>query len=316
MVKIREDIFPNLKDDIFDTRANTLDSWINEALEPFQALFPTKNTFINYLNSFKKPQDAELFIRLSHFYGVSKIYEKSSYVKLIMIVSIIEKMVTKEKKYVPFKDWIFTQNKLIKDHLSEEYQNNIKSFKNILKILKKEYHKKYGSQRNVFIFFKKYVNLKDKIEMIKSFKLQQKDVVSQYTRLLYTPPHLLVNKINKLSKYNYKIMKIHMPICYNWKYCYVQYGVCHPDIGCLLKVDQKIRNKILRDIVSVIYGMRSDFVHNAKVPPISKKGIDFTVGTYKKEIVFIEISIDKFEKIFEHAFKKYFDGLKHLSKKS
>jgi len=308
MVELRRDIFPNLKDDVFSTRNETLKIWIHEVFESFKGMFSSTEELINYLNSFSNPLNVELFIRLSQFYGISKIYQESPYVKLIMMVSIIEKLTNKEKKYIPFKDWIFTQDNKIEKLIHKISVTNIQTFKKIVQSLKNDYHKDYGSQRNVVNFFDKYVSLNDKVKIIKSFKMKEREVVYQYCRKLFTPEEQRVDDIKKLSKYGYKIMKIHIPICYDWKWCYVSYNDCAPEIYCLLKDNENICKRALKKIVSIIYSMRSDFVHNAKIPPISEKGINFTVGLFKDEIIIVELSIDQFENIFERSFKKYFDS--------
>ena len=96
MVKLREDLFPNLQNGIFGTRRENLNLWIDDAYEPLSESFHFKDDFIIFINSIRNAEDAELFIKMCWFYNISKTVEKSSYVKLIMMISIIEKIITKE----------------------------------------------------------------------------------------------------------------------------------------------------------------------------------------------------------------------------
>jgi hypothetical protein len=54
--------------------------------------------------------------------------------------------------------------------------------------------------------------------------------------------------------------------------------------------------------------MRSDFVHNAKFPPLSEKGVDSTYGTIGGKPAVVEITAEDLERISEKAIKTYFEN--------
>jgi len=71
ITKLRKDFFPTIKE-FPENRENTINTWISEAFEAVNSLFPSKEKFIEYVNSFRNPRDAELFIRLCQFYLIAK----------------------------------------------------------------------------------------------------------------------------------------------------------------------------------------------------------------------------------------------------
>lgn len=72
MVKIRDDIFPNLMGIFNESREKVLEVWIEEAFNPFSNRFSSLEEFVNFINKIKEPKNAEKFIRLSQFYHSCK----------------------------------------------------------------------------------------------------------------------------------------------------------------------------------------------------------------------------------------------------
>jgi hypothetical protein len=85
--------------EFFEPKDKTIERWMDVAFEAFNSIFSSKEDFIKYMNSLKNPRDAELFLRIGGFYLIAKKYQRESYVKLIMIISIIEKIANKEKEF-------------------------------------------------------------------------------------------------------------------------------------------------------------------------------------------------------------------------
>lgn len=308
MIKIRDDIFPTLMGLFNEPREKILEVWIEEAFNPFNNRFLSLEEFINFINQMKEPKNAEKFIRLSQFYNLCKNFVPHTFTKLIMIFSIIESIVSLGKKYKPFKDWIMGQDDLINLKLTYIKNGDLKTFKQCVEELKEEYHREFGSTRNVAEFFDKYISDNGKVKIIKSFKIKRNDIVYGYSAKLYEKiPNFLFERMEDLDDSRFKIEKsILTPICYDWKYCYIEYGHCCPDIYCLLIDNKELLSDTLRKIINVIYHMRSDFVHNAKMPPIGEAGIDFSTGIYNNEIVLIELNIGEFSEIFEDGFINYY----------
>ena len=307
-IQIRNDIFPNLGRG-FGSRDAHLKIWIGEAYNGLNAHFTSLMVFIQYVNNINSKENAEQFIRLCQFYNSSKNYVDNSFTKLIMILSIIESIISKGKKYRPFKDWILGQKNLIESRIDYLKEGDVNTFIKIIEEFKTVYHSEYGSTRNVVDFFHKYMTIEDKVSIIKSFRYKNTKVVSQYSEKLYEKiPHMLVNKFGDFNKTRFRVSEELMPLCYNWRCCYVDYGHCYPNIGsCLLMENEGLMFNTLKRIINIIYTMRSDFVHNAKMPGISEKGIDFTSTVYKGKLLMIELNIADLEELFERGFLAYYD---------
>ena len=82
---LRKDLFRRMTD-FWGKKEDIINAWVNEAYEALDSLFPTKEKFIDFINSITNRREAELFIKLSLFYLVAKKYEKSIFTKLIMMI--------------------------------------------------------------------------------------------------------------------------------------------------------------------------------------------------------------------------------------
>ena len=67
MVKIRDDIFPNLMGIFNESREKVLDVWIEEAFNPFSNRFSSLEEFVNFINKIKEPK--RIWINLFSFSG-------------------------------------------------------------------------------------------------------------------------------------------------------------------------------------------------------------------------------------------------------
>jgi len=308
-MKIRSDIFPNLGGLGLGSRNKLLKVWVTEAHKALDNHFSSLNQFIEYVNNLNSKESAEYFIRLCQFYNSSKNYVEDPFTKLIMILSVIESIISSGRQYRPFKDWILGQTGLIESRIEELKEGDVKTFKKIIEDFKIIYHAKYGSTRNVVDFFHQYMTKEDKVNIIKSFRYNRTKVVNQYSEKLYEKsPHMFVEKLEDFQNTRYKVREDLMPLCYNWRFCYVGDGHCHPNIGsCLLMEDNALMYQMLKKIINIIYTLRSDFVHNAKMPGIGEGGVDFSATIHKGKNLIVELNIADFENLFEKGFLAYFD---------
>lgn len=310
--EIRSDVFPHLGGFGFGPRESNLRIWIREAYQPFSSQFSNLIQFVDFINRIQQSENAERFIRYCQFYGSSKNWVKHPFTKLIMMLSIIESIISMGKTYKPFKDWIMGQDKLIESHFAEIKEGDVGTFKQVMEKFKEKYHSENSSTRNVIEFFHNYFTDQDKVKIIKSFRYKKTDVVSRYSERLWDDfPHLYADKFSDLVERGYHITENDiMSLCYNWRNCYIDYGSCHPDsMYCMLKEDEDLLFRYLKRVINIIYTMRSNFVHDAKFPPLGEKGIDFMGGIYKGKSIIVELNIGHFEELFEKGFLKYFQTL-------
>ncbi len=57
-----------------------------------------------------------------------------------MIISIIERLARRERKYIPFQDWVLSRDEKIECCLSNYEKIDVNEFKKIIKSLKKDYY--------------------------------------------------------------------------------------------------------------------------------------------------------------------------------
>ena len=231
-----------------------------------------------------------------------------------MIISIIERLARRERKYIPFQDWVFGQDEKY-NVIYQIMKKRCKSIQENNRISEKDYYAVFGLQQNVVDFFKKYVTIEDKIKIIKSFRVKKTKVVKQYSiYVIRDHPMSSVNNIEELKeKYGFPVYEAFMPLCYNWKYCWIEYySECCPQISCNFKEDKQLQEEVLNKVVKLIYRMRSNFIHNAEIPPISEKGLVSTPGIINNKLFFVELTSEELQEIFERAFKKYFDKLTEM----
>jgi hypothetical protein len=292
---------------VFSKREDTIEIWVNEAYDALKAVFPNKSTFVDYINKITDPLNAELLIRSAQYYLVAKEYQKDSFVKLIMILSLTEKLLSGQNEFQEFPIWVQGQDRRITRLLCGVGKCSAEEYKRILDVLTNEYYQVFGSRRNVLKFFENHMDLESKIDVISAISPHFTDTVTHYTERL--PQYSTVKNIEELSgKANHVISKHLMPYCYNWQKCYLEYADCDRSLGCVLEEDKDILEKCLKKVVDLLYQIRNDFVHAAVITPLTE-GETFVYAVVGGKEVTIELNIEDFEHMFEKAFKHYFDAL-------
>ena len=260
MSEIRNDIFPNMlpyigdKERFFEIvhipsenqgtfleaytrryREEKLKEFIDEAYQGISSLFQSETDFIDYINSFLDAETAELFIEICKFYFISKKYQPTTCVKLIMMLSIIEKTISKEKEWEEFHCWVFNQRSLIQESLDKTEKVGANAFLKIIESLKEEYFKEYGShKRNVYEFFRNYASTDNQIRLIKAFRANYTKVIEDFEAqdYLMSPFPQTIEKASEVTKK--PIENMMMPYCFNWQKCLVYCGDCDHSEVCEL----------------------------------------------------------------------------------
>jgi hypothetical protein len=286
------------------------ESLVDEAFEALGSLFSSKEEFINYLNSFKNPKNVELLIDVTKFYLIAKKYHPQSYIKLIMMISVMEKLVNQYKKFQEFYEWIEDQDDRIKELLSSAKTIDVDAFKNIIRKLKNEYFQCFGSRRNVTTFFEKHFDKEDKVKLVRAIRANWTDFVERFIKRIFRNLDFgKVTSIQELKEKGFVVEEGYMPYCYDWKQCWVEYGECHPDCGCSIRENISLLNECVREVVNKLYQMRSDFIHNATLTMLNEKDAIFTLATSGGKPILIELTAEDLQGMFEKALKHYFDSL-------
>src|SRR3989304_8873943 len=83
--------------------------WVKEAQRGLRSVFGSLKEFIGYLNDLAKPEDAELLVEVGQFYLTSKRYVKLSFIKMVMILSIVERLMA-NSEFMEFYEWLTMKN--------------------------------------------------------------------------------------------------------------------------------------------------------------------------------------------------------------
>jgi hypothetical protein len=345
MSEIRSDIFPNIspnirKKEIFSElfnipkekqaalleeykrsyRQEKLRIFTNEAYQGISSQFQSESTLIDYINSLPDPVTAELFINVCKFYSIVKKHQQSSIVKLTMIFSIIERLMLNEKKWQEFPMWISNkpQRQLIQDYINQVGKiDDQEAFIKIIDCLKEKYYNAYGSRRNIVKFFKSCVSPANKIKLIGSFKPNLAKVIDGFNPRLYGIFYPIPNTLEEVSIIIKKpVTDSLMPYCFNWQKCSTKHNCGHNSKNCQLSIIPSLLDTTLERVVKVIYQLRNDFVHSARITPLgeyydpdAKNCLSIVSGVFGPEHkpLIIRMFMFEFESIFEQAIKKYFD---------
>ena len=165
--------------------------------EAFPKAFPTVEDVVKYVNNFKEPKIAELFLDIGDYYHSANFYtcpkcfppkrietcphckqplELPSFIVLIMFISIMEKLSSVHsagfEMWTDFFDWVSRKS------IRKEYEKVLKegkfNFKLLMDDLIKRYNLKFGSLTKVTSFLCNLMNEQEKIALIKSIKYMQK----------------------------------------------------------------------------------------------------------------------------------------------
>ena len=188
-----------------------------------------------------------------------------------MIISAIERLISKKMIFKDFHKWIEKQDSQIEQELLNCQELGKKEFKKIIRILKEKYFQEFGSRRNVFAFFNNYSIKEDKIKIIKSIRGKWTEVIDQFYPQIYDARHPPIPKtISELGKQTrLRVEYSLMPHCYNWQQCTIPYRDCIPGLPCLLQDSKIVLEETLKKVIADIYQLRNDFVHSARITPLN-----------------------------------------------
>lgn len=307
MVKVPEDLYPNAN--LID-KLQIVDEYIRFSCESLKRYFQDRDSLISYVEAFEDHRDAEDFIYTGRYlYKMHKLNDPS--VKLLLFIALIERLTV--KNYLTITAWVQKlDNELdaILKSLATCETERKKVLKKELEKLAEEYYEKYGARNNFANFVEKYVSREDQFKLILTFRINYTDVVGRYTQRWDWLPK--VNHIGELKQQGFEAEKSLMPKCYEWKMCFVDYGSCRPEEGCLVRENEDKWKQTLRSVAKKIYDMRSEIAHKASDKPLpeatgEENYVDILLLIDGKPVS-VQMSINEFERIFVDALKRYFDS--------
>ena len=269
-------------------------------------------------------------------------FKMPAHVVSTMMISIMEKLSRGLGDYRDFFDWINEKN-IAKKYQARLKSREIETYKELAESLRDEYRDEYGSSTKITEFFKRFLDKDEKIDFIRSIRYPKrapdlpprlpdikrltKENLGKYFQEIEKERYILFKSDEDIRKYVQRksLKSIHHPLpdCFDeehyWK-CYSRdlngqgYGYCHYSLfagHCRLLQDEALLDAYFRKAVQTFYDWRSEFVHDARLPPI-REITDIVLDFYKrkKKHVIVEINIKKLRPTFENMFRRYFDAYK------
>ncbi len=286
MSELRDDIDPEIV--------------MEDAINCLKEFFQTEEEIVEYINGFEEPEDAELCLETYFYYYFPKCKDLPSYVKYFMFIAVLEKVSNHD--YKPFKDWVMSKKKPVKDEIKNIEEIDYESFKELMKKLKERYHNSHGSRRSFMGFLRDNLKKEEKIDLIRSFATEWKEDVP-------IPPKF-AKKYETIEECaeeeGLRITEERVPHCFEWDRCYAKAPGCDPRYNCKLRQDKKKLREVFDEISKTLYGYRCDFGHGAGLK------IPFTFGgkEMRGSVDYNDSKIDTmedFEEIIDKALERYFN---------
>jgi len=306
--------------------------------EAFPTIFNTVDDVIQYVNNFKSPKIAGLFLDVGNYYNSTKYYtcpkcspqkqtetcprcsntlEMPPFTTLIMVLSIMEKLASVESSgaecWVDFHDWVSRKD------VDTEYRQVLRKglfrdFTALMDSLKGRWSKEFANSTKVTNFLKETMNPQEKQTLIKSIKYLQTvpELPTQESKVTFASEE----EIKKYVKKNYeKTSQTALPACFElrqyWK-CYATaanasgVGYCDDKSGCPIATDNGKLDKCFKETIKTMYEWRSRFIHDLHLAPVRETAI-YGVS-YKGQYTVAEITTKDFKPVFEGLIKKFFDN--------
>ena len=316
-------MYPNLRDSVFGTRNNFLETRLKEATEDYKTLFdpsPTSENLAEYLR--KLPVHyRELFLDVSRFFGI--IYNETNTlpehirpsIVLTMMFSIIERLQQAENRYVDLGDWLrSSESRSQLAHFIIEGQTDAERIFNGAGKLLEKYYQTYGSVSAITDFYNMHFTKKDRQELVRTYLVQMQYVSGIfYRKLQVLAPDLLKNPadVQNASKVlNRSLEDGFLPLCYDIR-CYIEYGSCWPDLGCRLDDDLVLKENLTKVVKQFVYGYRNKFVHDARLVILAQESQrsfhSEVLDVVKEKPIVHELNLEQILKGFRLAFKSFFD---------
>lgn len=316
-MEIRNDLSPQTLEN-----QKHLQLLINNTQEALPTTFSTTQDVIRYVNKFRDPKIAKLFLAVGNYYNAAKFYkcpqynntlETSPFTLLIMTISIIEKMASVEtngvKNWVDFYDWVNRRD------VDEEYtqvlrKGKFRDFTSFIESLKGRWNKEFANTTKVINFLRKTTTNEDKQTLICTIKYPQAtpDLINQ----IFTSKEEIKNYVkNNPDKTTVTIL----PGCFKpreyWKCLSIRpdgsiKGYCCDKANCPIRADESKLDKCFKETVKSIYEFRNKFIHDLQLPPIGNSVL-YEVQN-KGKYTTAELTATEIKPVIEGLIKKFFDN--------
>jgi hypothetical protein len=320
-------VYANMKDSLFWTRKQYLETRLEEASAHYGKVFPELNKTSQLAEYLAKldPKVRELVLEVDLFASIlyDKLGSVPEYLRdsiaIVIMFSMIETLQLATQKYVMLHDWLQSDECARKlDDLTIQGLDAGQRMTALTQV----YFSKYGSAHAASEFFENYLSESDKKSLIRTLGIARECIEGMSGDLLRMlvprfDERMTLQEIKRvLGNRVGEIETAHLPVCYA-PVCYIQYGVCWPNSGCRLDHDDDLLRKSLGTVIrELLYAYRNVFVHGSRLPIIFERAESSSETGRVSRIVF-DVLNDKFIvhkldlkfllEAFRTALKRFFD---------
>ena len=292
---------------------NHLTALIRRTQEALPTAFPTTDNVIQYVNNFRDPKSALLFLNVCNYYNAAILYtcpnckppqttqtcqncntplQPSPFNTLIMFLSVIEKLASVETSGV--EDWVDFYDWVSRKDVDAEYKQVLRKglfrdFGALMDSLKGKWSKEFGGLVKVTNFLRGVMSTDEKLELVRSIRYRQQiDVTSE-------------DEADKTCD-------VAMPICFDSRKpekCLSEPGYYDDKSRCTIIADEAKLDKCFKDTIKTIYEWRNRYIYDAQLPPLRENAL-YGIQ-YRGKNANAEVSVADLKPVFEALIKRFFD---------
>lgn len=300
---IRTDIYPIAEAQKY------LQALTSRTQEAFPKTFPTTDDVIAYVNNFKNPKIAGLFLDVGNYYNTT--LEAPPFTVLLAFVSVMEKLASMESSgvgdWVDFLDWV-NRKDVDAEYKGVLRKGNFRDFSALMDSLKGRWSKEFADMTKTTNFLKELMSPQEKYALITSIRYLQTvpDVpISKDSGSLPANEEAIKEYVKKNSA---KTVEVALPACFDpkeyWR-CLTSQGYCCDKARCPMIGDKEKLDRCFKDAIKTIYEWRNLYIHDLKVPPQHDPYI-FGVR-YRGKYVPVELTVTELKPVFAGFIKRFFD---------
>lgn len=287
---------------------NYLAALISRTQEALHEVFPTTDHVIQYINNFRDPKTALLFLNVCNYHNAATLYtcptcyppettqncqncnmylQPPPFNTLIMFLSVIEKLSSVETSGV--EDWVDFYDWVSRKDVDTEYKQVLrkglfKDFGALMDSLKGKWSKEFGGLVKITNFLRASMRTEEKLVLIRSICYMQANNCSDST------------------------VESALPACFDQRKpekCLSEQGCCTNKTSCPLAADEAKLDKYFKETIKTIYEWRSQYSHDAQLPPLREPLLYGVL--YRGKKVTVAVSVTELKPVFEQLIKRFFD---------
>jgi hypothetical protein len=300
---IRTDIYP------LPDAQKYLQALVSRTQEAFPKLFSSTDDVIAYVNNFKSPKTAEVFLDIGNHYDST--LDAPPFTVLIGFMSVMEKLASAESSgfegWVDFLDWI-NRKDVDAEYKQELRKGSFRDFSALMDSLKGRWSKEFADVTKTVNFLKDLMTYEEKYTVITCIRyLQAVPDVPIRKESGSLPPNEEAIK-DYVKKNSAKTVEVALPACFEpkeyWR-CLTSQGYCCDKTRCPVAADKEKLDRCFKDTIRTVYEWRNLSIHDLKVPP--PLDTNFYGLRYKGKYVPVELTTAELKPVFEGFIKRFFD---------